>query len=138
MQRRILISILLAASAVAMFDSPAHAQFDPSSLLRRALGLSSEQLEGGIGSILTLAREKLAAGDFDQLADAIPGAGDYLETAKALGAVTGPIGDIDGLNSALGRLGIDQETAERFVPAARDLLSRLGSDEVGDLLNQVL
>jgi hypothetical protein len=68
----------------------------------------------------------------------IPGASGYLEKAKELGAVIGPLGNVEGLNGALGRLGIDQETAERFVPAVKDLVSRLGGQDIGNLLGGVL
>jgi hypothetical protein len=130
-----LISLMLAATLSA---PAAHGQFDAMSLLRRTLGMSEDQMEGGLGSILTLAQEKLAAGDFDKIASAIPGASGYLEKAKELGAVVGPIGNVEGLNGALGRLGIDQETAEKFVPAVKDLVSRLGGQDVGNLLSGVL
>jgi hypothetical protein len=60
-----------------------------------------------LGSVLTLAQEKLAAGDFDKVAAAIPGASRYVDMAKSLGAVTGPIGNKAGLTSALGRLGMN-------------------------------
>ena len=116
----------------------AYAQLDAMGLLRQTLGLSKDQLEGGVGSILTLAQEKLARGDFDKVAAAIPGASQYLEKAKQLGAVIGPVGDRNGLNSALGRLGIDQQTADKLVPAVRQLAGRLGGDEAGSLLGRVL
>jgi hypothetical protein len=107
-------------------------------LLRSTLGLSQEQLEGGLGSILTLAQEKLVAGDFDKIASVIPGADRYLAQAKELGAVIGPIGNTAGLNESLGRLGINQETAEKFVPAVKEVVSRLGGEDVGNLLGSVL
>lgn len=139
MQRRSLLigllSILLAASVSAPV---ARGQFDAMGLLRRTLGMSEDQLEGGLGSILTLAQEKLVAGDFDKIAAVIPGADQYLAKAKELGAVVGPVNDLSGLNGALGRLGIDQETAEKFVPAVRDVVSRLGGEDVGGLLSSVL
>lgn len=108
------------------------------SSLTSTLGLTENQAQGGVGSILTLAQEKLVAGDFDKIASVIPGADAYLAKAKELGAVIGPIGDVNGLNGALGRLGIDQATAEKLVPAVKDLVGRLGGEEVGNLLGGVL
>ncbi len=63
----------------------AQSQFDATGRLRRTLGMSEVQMEGGLGSILRLAREELAAGDFDRIASVVPGAGGYLEKAKELG-----------------------------------------------------
>jgi hypothetical protein len=107
-------------------------------MLSKTLGMSKDQMEGGIGSVLTLAQEKLVKGDFDKIAAAIPGASKYLDQAKKLGAVTGPLNDVQGLNGALGKLGIDQATASKFLPAVTDLVSKTGGADVGKLLSGVL
>jgi len=139
MQRRNFIAAAAFALAISIGASHvALAQFDPVELLGRTLGMSKDQMEGGLGSILSLAQEKLARGDFDKVAAAIPGASKYLEQAKKLGAVTGPLNDVSGLTSALGRLGIDQQTASQFLPAAQKLVGQLGGEEVGKLLGSVL
>jgi hypothetical protein len=107
-------------------------------LLSKSLGMSTDQLEGGVGSILTLAQEKLVKGDFDKVAAAIPGASKYLDQAKKLGAVTGPLNDVAGLKGALGKLGIDQETVSKLLPAVTELVSKTGGADVGKLLGGVL
>jgi hypothetical protein len=135
MHRRTVIVGGLALVAVA---SIGHAQFDPLALLSRSLGMSKDQTEGGLGSILTLAQEKLVKGDFDKVAAAIPGASKYLEQAKALGAVAGPLKDVAGLKGALGKLGIDEATASKFLSAVPDVVSKLGGNDVGKLLSGVL
>jgi hypothetical protein len=53
--------------------------------LKSALGVTDNQAQGGLGSILTLAREHLAKGDFDKIAAVVPGAQKYLDAAKKLG-----------------------------------------------------
>ena len=139
MQRRSFIAAAVIVLTISGGGSPvALAQFDPVALLGRTLGMSKDQMEGGLGSILSLAQEKLARGDFDKVAAAIPGASNYLEQAKKLGAVTGPLKDVSGLTSALGRLGIDQQTVSQFLPAAQKLVGQLGGEEVGKLLGSVL
>ena len=139
MQRRTFIAAAVTALTISVVASPvARAQLDPIALLGQSLGMSKNQMEGGLGSILSLAQEKLARGDFDKVAAAIPGASKYLEQAKSLGAVTGPLKDVSGLTSALGRLGIDQQTVSQFLPAAQKLVGQLGGDEVGKLLGSVL
>jgi uncharacterized protein VcgC/VcgE DUF2780 len=111
---------------------------DPLAALTGSLGLTQNQAACGLGSVLTLAQEKLVKGDFDKVAAAIPGASRYLDQAKSLGAVVGPIGNLAGLNSALGRLGISPDTAAKFVPAVTDLVSKAGGSSVGNLLSGVL
>jgi hypothetical protein len=120
---------------------PASAQSLPNPLLTtltKSLGVSQDQAEGGIGSMLTLAQEKLAAGDFDKIAAVIPGAGKYLEKAKALGAVTGPLTNAAGLSSAFGKLGISPETAAKFMPKVTKYVGKVGGKDVGALLSNAL
>jgi hypothetical protein len=71
-------------------------------LLSGQLGMLSDQAEGGVGSMLTLASEKSAAGDCDKITALIPGASGYMDKAKSLGTVTGPLGDLAGLNKYAG------------------------------------
>ncbi len=106
--------------------------------LTSMLGVTEEQAQGGVGSILTLAQEKLAAGDFDKIAAVIPESQKYLDMAKDLGAVTGPVGNLAGLNGALGKLGITPDKAARFVPAVTDFVGKAGGPEVGKLLSGAL
>jgi len=131
-------TVIVGGLALATLASVGHAQFDPLSLLGNSLGMSKDQMAGGLGSILTLAQEKLVKGDFDKVAAAIPGASKYLEQAKSLGAVVGPLKDVAGLKGALGKLGIDQETASQFLSAVPGVVSKLGGSEAGKLLQGVL
>ena len=108
------------------------------SLLTSKLGVTQNQAEGGVGSILKLAQEKLSAGDFDQVAKAIPGASKYLDKAKSLGAYTGALGNVAGLNGALGKLGIPPETAAKFVPAVTNFVGKVGGSKTGALLKSAL
>jgi len=109
-----------------------------SDVLQGQLGIDQDQADGGIGSMLTLASEKLSAGDFDKLAGMIPGADKYLASAKSLGAVTSPLNDVAGLNNALGKLGISPETVDKFVPMITDYLGKLGGNDMNNLLGKVL
>jgi hypothetical protein len=107
-------------------------------MLTGTLGLTQNQAEGGVGSILKLAQEKLVRGDYDQIAALIPGASKYLDKAKKLGAYTTQIGSLAGLSSAFGKLGIPPETAAKFTPAVTDFVSKAGGKELGTKLASVL
>jgi Protein of unknown function VcgC/VcgE (DUF2780) len=107
-------------------------------MLTSKLGVTQNQAEGGVGSILKLAQEKLVKGDFDQVAAVIPGASKYLDKAKSLGAFTGNLDNVAGLNGALGKLGISPDTAARFIPAVTDFVGKAGGSKVGGLLKSVL
>jgi len=107
-------------------------------MLTSQLGVTEQQATGGVGSILTLAQEKLIKGDFDKVAAVVPGASKYMDEAKKLGAVTGPIKDMNGLKSALGKLAMSPDTINKFVPAVSNFVGKAGGSEVGNLLAGVL
>ena len=106
--------------------------------LKGALGVTDKQAEGGLGSILTLAQEKLAKGDFDKIAQVVPGTQKYLDAAKKLGAVTGPLTNSAGLNSAFAKLGIPPEKAAQFTPTVLDAVGKVGGDSARSMLASVL
>jgi hypothetical protein len=102
--------------------------------LTSQLGVSEDQARGGVGSYLTLLQEKLGKGDFDKIAALVPGASGYLESAKKLGAVTGPLSNMQGLNGALGKLGMNSGTIAQFTPLVTNYLGKLGGPTVQKML----
>jgi len=145
MIRRTALLMLIAMPLLAQgADSPSlgsltSALKDPlTSMLSSKLGVTSDQAKGGVGSYLTLAREKLAKGDFDKIAALVPGASKYMDSAKQLGAVSGPVKNLAGLNGSLGKLGIKPETAATFVPTVTDYLGKAGDGTVTKLLGSVM
>ena len=107
------------------------------SLLGSSLGLTADQSSGAVGSVLTLAQEKLPASDYTQVANAVPGAAGYVQKAKDLG-VTGPIGDANGLNAAYAKLGINPETASKITPLLTQYVSKAAGPTVGGLLSSAV
>ncbi|HEY7378793.1 MAG TPA: DUF2780 domain-containing protein [Steroidobacteraceae bacterium] len=144
MNRRIALLIALLAlpawaSATDLESLTSSLKSSPlTSMLTSQLGVTEKQATGGVGSILTLAQEKLIKGDFDKVAAVVPGASKYMDQAKKLGAVTGPIKDMNGLKSALGRLAMSPDTINKFVPAVSNFVGKAGGSEVGNLLAGVL
>ena len=149
MHRRILVSaLLLATIALTSCSSTSTPSSMTSALsggsnplmgmLTSSLGVTQQQAEGGVGSILKLANEKLVKGDFDQIAALIPGASKYMDTAKKLGAYAGTIGDLAGLTGSLGKLGITPDKAAQFIPAVTDFVGKAGGSDLGNKLAAVL
>ena len=137
-RRNFLIGSAAVVTLSGAYAPRSNAALDPFKGLGKSLGLSKDQLKGGLGSVLTLAQEKLAKGDFDKIAAVIPGSSKYLDAAKKLGAVTGPLTNLSGLTGALGKLGLDQNTISKFLPAVTDTVSNVGGAEIGNLLKGVL
>ena len=129
-----------------------------------SLGVNEDQAKGGAGLLFNLAKEKLGAGDFQQLADKIPGVSDLLGAAPtpsaaasagggmmgALGGVAaslgggglgdklGGLGDLAGLASGFSQLGLSSDMVGKFVPVVLSFVQNQGGDGVKGLLEKVL
>jgi Protein of unknown function VcgC/VcgE (DUF2780) len=103
-------------------------------MLGSKLGLSPDQAKAGVGAILAYAEGALPSTDFQKVSAAIPGAGDNIQAAKDAGAVSGPITDAAGLNTAFGKLGISPEVANQLVPAVTDYVGKMAGPETANLL----
>jgi len=140
MQRRTLLAALgflplLAHAQTPSLESLTSATKNPLlGALTSQLGVTENQARGGVGSYLTLLQEKLAKGDFDKIASLVPGASGYVDSAKKLGAVTGPLKNLQGLNGALGTRGMNAETVAKFTPLVTNYLGKLGGPTVQSML----
>ncbi len=132
-----LFSLPLAVQALDMQSITAAAKDPLMGLLTGKLGVNTQQAQGGLGSMLTLAREKLSVADFTKLSNLIPGAANYMTLAKSLGAVSGPLKNLAGLNGSLGKLGMSKETVSKFVPTVSDYLGKAGGSSVQSMLATV-
>jgi hypothetical protein len=141
-QRRTFLAVLGTLPLITHAQTPSLTPDSVSSALKNPLlgtltsqlGVSEDQARGGLGSYLTLLQEKLAKGDFDKIASLVPGASGYLESAKKLGAVTGPLNNLQGLNGALGKLGMNADTVAKFTPTVTQYLGKLGGPTVQKML----
>lgn len=133
-----LAGLPLAANAQSLSNLAASLKDPLMSMLTSQLGVTDNQAKGGVGSLLTLAKEKLPAADFTKVANVVPGASKYMEMAKTLGAVAGPLKNVAGLNGALGKLGMSTDTIAKFIPAVTNFMGKAGGSTVSNLLAMVL
>jgi hypothetical protein len=105
-------------------------------VLTKKLGVTEDQASGGVGSLMTLAKEKLSGGDFKKVSKAVPDTDKYMQKAKDLGAVTdGKVGDKKGLDAAYGKLGMNPETGSKLTGVVVDFAGKLGGKKVQSLLS---
>jgi hypothetical protein len=106
--------------------------------LAKKLGVTDTQANGGVGAMLQLAQEKLAAGEFDSVAKAIPGSQKYLDTAKQLlgGAKVGD--GQQGLKGAFAKMGMSPEMVDKFKPPVLDYVGKVGGEQAKSLLATAL
>jgi len=107
-------------------------------LLTGQLNVTQNQATGGVGSILSLAREKLSSMDFSTFTKFIPGSDTFMKAAQNLGAVTGPVRDLNGLQSAFSKLGMGPEMIGKFSGVLSDFVGKAGGDQAKNLLAAVL
>lgn len=107
-------------------------------MLTSQLSVTSDQARGGIGSMLTLAKEKLSGMDFTALTKLIPGSDTYMQAARDLGAVAGPIGDKASLTSSFSKLGMGSEMVGKFSGVLSDFVGKAGGEPAKNLLAAVL
>lgn len=110
---------------------------DLTSLLTKQLGVTETQANGGVGSILQLAQEKLVSGQFDQIAKVIPDSQKYLDSAKHL-LSGGKVGSTAGLESAFSKLGMKPEMVKKFEPVVTNYVGEVGGPQLKSLLEGVL
>lgn len=118
-------------------------------LLTQNLGVSQEQAQGGAGLLFKLAKDKLGAGDFQQVAAAVPGVEDLMKTAPAsgggmagalggimssMGGGSGKLGDLAGLAAGFSKLGLDSNMVSKFVPVILSFVQTKGGAAVKNLL----
>lgn len=116
-------------------------------MLTQNLGVSGPQAEGGAAVLLKAAKDKLGAGEFDQLLGGVPGLGDLVKKAPAAGggglggmlgglasAVGGNAGAIAAIVGGFGKLGLTADHAKKFVPVILEFLrNKAGPDVVAKL-----
>jgi hypothetical protein len=129
------------AGAAAVKASP-----DLVNALSKELGSSPAQAAGAAGALFGLARTRLSADQFTQVAKAVPGMDALLKAAPAAsggvgGAVAQAAGSAAGLASAasaFSSLGLKPEMVSKAVPILTGFVTKSGGAGVGSLLAGVL
>jgi hypothetical protein len=119
-------------------------------MLVKQLGVSGSQAEGGAAVLFKAAKDKLGAGEFDQLLGGLPGIGDLLKKAPAssgglgglLGGLAGAVGGnaqlISTIMGGFGKLGLTVNDARRFAPVIMEFLRNKVGPDVAAKLEQTL
>ena len=102
------------------------------------LNISQDQAIGGLGALMSLAQGKLDPADFTKIANSIPGLDNIMKQAKDLGAITGPITSIAGVEDSFSKLGMNKDMIGKFVPEITNYVTKSGGAEVANLLSGVL
>ena len=114
------------------------------SALSKEMGATPEQSAGAAGALFGVAKSRLKADEFSQIATAVPGMDSLL---KAAPAASGGLGGVAGLSqvggsaaslataaSAFSKLGLKPEMVSKAIPVLTSFVTKSGGANVGSLL----
>lgn len=121
-------------------------------MLTSQLGVTEEQAQGGAGLLFKLAKEKLSAGEFSQVADAVPHmealtssapetggiAGALGGFASSLGGGAGQLGSLASLAGGFKSLNLDPGMVSKFLPVVLSFVQSRGGDTARAMLEKAL
>ena len=139
--RRRFLAMATAAAAAAVFAGCASTPSfsgDPLVSSLTSSGLSTSQAAGGLGSVLSLAQSKLPAAEYSSLTKYLPGADKYVKVAQDAGVLSDPIRDVQQMNEAFKKLGLDPNQARGLLGYTSDYLDKQGGEPARGLLVRTL
>jgi Protein of unknown function VcgC/VcgE (DUF2780) len=137
-----------AAAPTAAASAAVKASPDLVGALSKEIGATPEQAAGAAGALFGVAKSRLKAEEFSQVATAVPGMDELLKAAPAAGAAVGTSGALSKLAgsasglataaAAFSKLGIDPGMVGKAVPVLTSFVTKSGGAKVGSLLAGVL
>ena len=121
-------------------------------LLVKNIGVTTQQAEGGAGAIFNAAKENMGADDFSKVTTAMPeveslmaaapeikkDSGTFGGFSSMVSKNTGSAGKMADLYSSFSELGLNKETAAKFIPLVLDYAKSEGGQTVFNLLKSAL
>lgn len=106
--------------------------------LASSLGITAQQAQGGLGSMLVVAQQRLANEDYLRIVKYIPEADQYIGVARHVSVFDQASSTADALDAAFSKLGFTPEQQGKFIAAVTDYLMKVGGREVGHLMTGAL
>jgi hypothetical protein len=130
----------VAQAATADATAAAKASPDLVGALSKEMGATPEQAAGAAGALFGVAKSRLSANDFSQIATAVPGMDSLLKagpgggTASALSQLSGGASGLTGAASAFSKLGLSPDMVGKAVPVLTSYVTKSGGSKAGSLL----
>jgi hypothetical protein len=139
--------IVLSAARVEAQSAAAAVKASPALVgaLSKEMGSTPEQAAGAAGALFGLAKSRLSADQFGQIATAVPGMDSLLGAAPAggggLGGATAGLSQLGGSASGLAgaaaafsKLGLSPDMVSKAIPVLTSFVTKSGGANVGNLL----
>lgn len=108
------------------------------SLVAKQHGIGPSQGKAALGSILNYAKAKMPAEDFSTLSNSLPVLDTYLKEATDVKAVTGPIVDQAGLESAFAKVALGPKMVPRITKTMSDFMGNSGGETVRNFFGSLM
>jgi hypothetical protein len=109
--------------------------------LSKEIGSTPEQAAGAAGTLFGVAKSKLKADEFSQIATAVPGMDSLLKAAPGASGTTGALSQLGGGASGLAgaassfsKLGLSPDMVSKAVPVLTSYVTKSGGSKAGSLL----
>jgi hypothetical protein len=102
------------------------------------LGMNPSQATGSLGSLVSLASNRLSPADFAKFSGYLPNADQYLKAAEAAGLLKAPVKDVAGLNANFATMGVEPNVARGFLGEMSRYFSAKGGDSARSLFTTVI
>ena len=103
--------------------------------LAEKVGVTADQAVGGLGAVLSLAKNKVSAEDFSKLVSGIPSAQKYMDAAGKMGVKGGDIKTPVDLKEAYAKLGMNEQAASDFSAAAVNFVRSASGEAAASVLS---
>jgi hypothetical protein len=124
MMRRLLLTAFALLPLVLAGCATTKNQMDDSKIatVARDIGISTQAAQGGLGAMLSLARNRLDVGQFQQIAEYIPNADKFISGAQAAGVFQGDVTTTTQLHAAYAGLGMTPDQSAKLQTAVTDFV----------------
>jgi hypothetical protein len=111
--------------------------------LSKEIGATPEQAAGAAGTLFGVAKSRLSAAEFSQVAKAVPGMDALLKAAPAssapgganpLSQLSGSAGGLATAAASFSKLGLNPDMVAKAVPVLTSMVTKSGGASVGNLL----
>jgi len=141
----VVLIVLSGSKITAQSAAAAAAKASPALVgaLSKEIGSTPEQAAGAAGALFGVAKSRLNADQFSQIATAVPGMDSLLGAAPAPGGggatgalsqLGGSAGGLAGAAAAFSKLGLGPEMVSKAVPILTSFVTKSGGANVGNLL----
>ncbi len=102
------------------------------------LGMSPSQATGSLGSLVSLASNRLSPADFAKFSGYLPNSDKYLKAAEAAGLLKTPVKDVAGLNNNFAALGVEPNVARGFLGEMSKYFTAQGGEPARSLFTTAI